>query len=120
MILVFGASGNIGGQLVSILSADGVPAIAVTRAMSLPRPLPGIRWVQADLSEPSSIEGLFAAVDRMFLLTGNHPDMARLQITAIEAAAKAHVQSVVKLSALGASDHTSCRLAGPTTRQKRR
>jgi uncharacterized protein YbjT (DUF2867 family) len=32
--------------------------------------------------------------------------MADLQITAIEAAAKAHVESVVKLSALGASDHT--------------
>ena len=41
----------------------------------------------------------------MFLLTGNHPDMARLQIRAIDAAASAGVEHVVKLSALGASDH---------------
>ena len=32
--------------------------------------------------------------------------MARLQITAIDAAAEAHVEQVVKLSALGASDHS--------------
>jgi len=106
MILVFGASGLIGGELISILSASGVPAIAVSRASSEAKPLPGIRWTQADLSEPDSLNGLFSGVSTVFLLTGNHPDMARLQITAIEAAANAHVQSVVKLSALGASDHT--------------
>lgn len=106
MILVFGASGLIGSELISILSASGVPAIAVSRASSEAKPLPGIRWTQADLSEPDSLNGLFSGVSTVFLLTGNHPDMARLQITAIEAAAKAHVQSVVKLSALGASDHT--------------
>jgi uncharacterized protein YbjT (DUF2867 family) len=68
--------------------------------------LPGIRWTQADLSEPASIDGLFSGVKAMFLLTGNDPDMARLQITAIAAAAGAGVESVVKLSALGASDHS--------------
>jgi uncharacterized protein YbjT (DUF2867 family) len=36
VILVFGASGNIGAELVSILSADGVPAIAVSRTISQP------------------------------------------------------------------------------------
>jgi len=29
MILVFGASGNIGGELISILSANSAPALAV-------------------------------------------------------------------------------------------
>ena len=105
MILVFGASGQIGGELISLLSAEGVPAVAVTRSSS-GRLLPGIRWVQADLSQPASIDGLFAGVESMFLLTGNHPDMARFQITAIQAAAAAGVDYVVKLSALGASDHT--------------
>src|SRR5262245_8019980 len=42
----------------------------------------------------------------MFLLTGNGPDLAALQITAIRAAAKSGVEYVVKLSALGASDHS--------------
>ena len=106
MILVFGATGTIGDELISILSSDGVPAIAVTRDSAPATPRPGIRWVQADLSVPASIGNLFSGVRSMFLLTGNHPDMARLQITAIEAAAGAGVEHVVKLSALGASDHS--------------
>ena len=40
MILVFGASGLIGSELISILSASGVPAIAVSRASSEAKPLP--------------------------------------------------------------------------------
>src|SRR5262245_8128191 len=42
----------------------------------------------------------------MFLLTGNGPDLATLQITAIRAAVKSGVEYVVKLSALGASSHS--------------
>ena len=106
MILVFGATGTVGNELISILSSDDVPAIAVTRGPAPPRPRRGVRWVQADLAAPASVEGLFSGVRSMFLLTGNHPDMARLQIAAIDAAARAHVEYVVKLSALGASDHS--------------
>jgi uncharacterized protein YbjT (DUF2867 family) len=106
VILVFGATGTIGDELVSILSSDGVSAIAVTRGPAPARSRPGTRWVQADLSAPGSIEDLFSGVRSMFLLTGNHPDMARLQITAIDVAARAGVEHVVKLSALGASDHS--------------
>ena len=106
MILVFGATGTVGNELISILSGDDVPAIAVTRGPAPPRPRRGVRWVQADLAAPASVEGLFSGVRSMFLLTGNHPDMARLQIAAIDAAARAHVEYVVKLSALGASDHS--------------
>src|SRR5262249_23316609 len=106
MILVFGATGTIGDELISILSSDGVSAIAVTRGPAPARLQPGIRWVRADLAAPESIEGLFSGVRSMFLLTGNHPDMARLQIAAIDAAARGGVEHVVKLSALGASDHS--------------
>jgi uncharacterized protein YbjT (DUF2867 family) len=45
-------------------------------------------------------------VNTLFLLTGNGADLATLQVDAIRAAASAGVESVVKLSALGASDHS--------------
>jgi len=106
MILVFGATGHIGGELISILSSEGVPSVAVTRAPSRERPLPGIRWAKADLAEPASVDGLLRDVKTMFLLTGNGADLATLQVTAIRAAAKAGVEYVVKLSALGASDRS--------------
>ena len=78
----------------------------MSRASSEAKPLPGIRWTQADLSEPDSLNGLFSGVsigvsaDRKSSRHGapaNHGDRG---------SRKAHVQSVVKLSALGASDHT--------------
>ena len=106
MILVFGATGQIGGELISLLAADGVTVRAVTRDRSQAPELPGLEWVKADLADPASLEGLFRGVKTMFLLTGNRPDMAALQITAIRAAADAGVEAVVKLSALGASDHS--------------
>ena len=106
MILVFGATGHIGGELISILSSEGVPSVAVTRAPSRERPLPGIRWAKADLAAPASVDGLLRDVKTMFLLTGNGADLATLQVTAIRAAAKAGVEYVVKLSALGASDRS--------------
>ncbi len=106
MILVFGATGHIGGDLISILSSQGVSAVAVARAPERARPLPGIRWAKADLAEPASINGVFGGVKTMFLLTGNGPDLAALQVTAIRAAVKSGVEYVVKLSALGASSHS--------------
>lgn len=106
MLLVFGATGRIGGELISILSSERVPSVAATRAPEQARPLPGIRWAKADLAKPASMEGLLGGVKTMFLLTGNGPDLAALQVAAIRAAAKSGVEYVVKLSALGASDHS--------------
>jgi uncharacterized protein YbjT (DUF2867 family) len=106
MILVFGATGHIGGELISILSSEGVPTVAVTRTPERAPLLRRIRWAKADLAEPASIDGLLGGVKTMFLLTPNGPDLAALQITAIRAAAKAGVEYVVKLSALGASEHS--------------
>ena len=106
MMLVFGATGHVGGELLSILSSQGVSAVAVARVPERARPLPGIKWVKGDLSDPASLDGLFDGVKTMFLLTGNGPDLATLQLTAIRAAAKSGVEYVVKLSALGASNHS--------------
>src|SRR5262245_10104508 len=106
LILVFGATGHIGGELLSILSSQGVSAVAVARAPERARPLPGIKWAKGDLANPASIDGVFAGVKTMFLLTGNGPDLADLQMTAIRAAATSGVEYVVKLSALGASSHS--------------
>jgi uncharacterized protein YbjT (DUF2867 family) len=118
VILVFGATGHIGRELISILSSEGVPTIAVARAPERARPLPGIRWAKADLADPASIDGLLGGVETMFLLTGNGPDLGALQATAIRAAAKSGVEYVVKLSALGASPfevaHRSRPLRGRT------
>ena len=78
---------------------------------------PGIRLVQADVSAPASMDGVFSGVKSMFLLTGNHPDMSRLQITA-DRGSWGGVEHVVKLSALGAFDHAKLPIRRAITKQK--
>jgi uncharacterized protein YbjT (DUF2867 family) len=102
MILVTGATGNIGSNVLRRLSDAGVETRALSRDPSRGEALPHVEWVQADLSDPATLPPAFEGVDRLFLLTGNTRPMARLQKTAIDEAVAARVDHVVKLSARGA------------------
>ena len=106
MIVVTGATGHIGTELVRLLSAKNVSVRAVTRDPDRARPLRGVDWVQGDLADADSLPGLFRGASQMFLLTSNSEDMRVLQVNAIQAARTAGVAHVVKGSALGASDHS--------------
>ena len=104
--VVTGATGHIGRELVHLLSARGVRTRAVARHPDQRDALPGVEWVAADLARRENLADVFAGADRLFLNTGNTEDMVRLQKNAIEAARRAAVKHVVKLSALGATDHS--------------
>src|SRR5712692_3802751 len=106
MIVVTGATGHIGSELVRLLSGKGLSVRAVTRDPHRAQLLPGVEWVEGDLRDAPSLAGLFRGADRMFLLTSNSEDMRTLQVNAIQAARVAGVAHVVKGSALGASDHS--------------
>jgi len=106
MIVVSGASGTIGGELLRLLAARGVPARALSRDPPAGEPLPGIEWRTADLADREALPGALEGAGRLFLLTGNSADMVGLQKNAIRAALDAGVRHVVKLSALGATDHS--------------
>lgn len=105
-ILVTGATGRIGGHLVRVLSERGVETRALSRDPAQGEELPGVAWVEGDLAEPSGLDAAFEGVERLFLLTGNGEAMVRLQKNALRAAREAGVLHGVKLSALGASDHS--------------
>jgi len=102
MILVTGATGNIGSEVLRQLSAAGVETRALSRDPSRGEALPNVEWVQADLAEPETLSSVFEGIDRLFLLTGNVRSMAQLQKNAIDEAGAAEVDHVVKLSARGA------------------
>jgi uncharacterized protein YbjT (DUF2867 family) len=106
MVVVTGATGHIGLELVRLLSARGVRTRAIARRPDPRAPLPGVEWVAADLARRDHLADLFVGADRLFLNTGNTDDMVRLQKNAIDAARAASVKHVVKLSALGATDHS--------------
>jgi uncharacterized protein YbjT (DUF2867 family) len=93
LILVTGATGNVGGELVQALAHAGQPVRALTRS-GTPRGLPsGVQTAVGDLSRPGSLAGALAGVSGIFLLPG-FADMAGL-LTVI---AKAGAERVVLLS----------------------
>ena len=106
MILLTGATGTIGRELLRLLSKQGAEVKALSRNPPENQSLPGVTWAAADLADRESLPDIFAGAERLFLLTGNIENMVPLQKNAIRAAEEAEISHIVKLSALGASDHS--------------
>ena len=111
IITVIGSTGNIGHELVNLLSDAGASIRAVLRNFSKARRLPGVVWLQADMNDETLLDSALAGTDRLFLLTGNRPGFGQTQIQVIRAAERLGVKHVVKLSALGATPRTKSPLA---------
>ena len=106
MIVVTGSSGTIGSELVRLLAAAGADTRAIyRRAESAARPADAT-FFRADLAEPVQAEAALAGASSLFLLTGNEPGFLQVQLTVVDAARRRAIRHIVKLSALGASDHS--------------
>jgi uncharacterized protein YbjT (DUF2867 family) len=103
MILVTGATGLNGSALVHRLSAQGVPVRAlvhsVTRAAGISA-LSQVEIVEGDMARPETLIGALRGVDRAMLISSSDPAMLEVQSNFIEAAKKAGVTHVVKLSGI--------------------
>ncbi len=106
MILVTGGTGEVGSEVLRLLSQAGIPARALTRNLQKAQTLPGITWVAGDLAKPETLATAFEGVKTVFLLTHYFEDMVALQQNAIAAARAAGITHVVKVSAFAASDHS--------------
>jgi uncharacterized protein YbjT (DUF2867 family) len=95
MILVTGATGNIGRELADALAARGEQVRALVRTAGDPRPaLPsGVQPVAGDLNSPASMRAALAGVRGLFLLPG-YQNMAGT----LAEARQAGVQHVVLIS----------------------
>jgi uncharacterized protein YbjT (DUF2867 family) len=104
MIVITGATGNVGRPLTQSLVAAGHPVTAVTRGQSAGLPSgPGITGVAADLTDPAAARVLapaLAGAEALFLLvpgTGAGVDATAL----VDAAGAAGIRRVVLLSSQG-------------------
>ena len=108
MILITGATGTVGSEVVKGLSAQGVPVRAVTRdprKVNANRP-PHVQVVQGDFEDAESMRRACAGVDRAFLLTNSTERAEQQQIGFTRVAHESGVRHIVKLSQLHA-DATS-------------
>lgn len=97
MIVVTGATGNVGRTLVRTLAEDRVPVTAVARRISGTDVPPGVRAVAGDLAEPDGLRGAFEGAEALFLLVAGEAPYDILDV-----AKAAGIRRVVLLSSQGA------------------
>src|SRR5260370_5973508 len=103
MILVTGATGLNGSELVRRLSAKGVPVRALVRSAARAKglsSLPMVEIVEGDMARPETLVGALRGVDRAMLISSSDPMMLEVQSNFIEAAKKAGVKHIVKLAGI--------------------
>ncbi len=101
MILVTGANGLSGSELVRRLSARGVPVRALVRSAVKAQgisSLPKVEIVEGDMARPETLTSALRGVERAMLISSSDPTMLEVQSSFINAARKAGVAHVVKLS----------------------
>jgi uncharacterized protein YbjT (DUF2867 family) len=105
MILVTGATGNVGAEIAGMLAASGHPVRAMSRRPHDARVPDGVEVVYGDAADPAGLDDAFRGADRAFLMTAQQVGSAPRpthDINLAEAARRAGVTHVVKLSVYGA------------------
>jgi uncharacterized protein YbjT (DUF2867 family) len=101
-ILVTGATGTVGSQVVKQLTAIGADVRAAVRSTSKAVVMHEVPLVEFDLNKPETVEAAFEDIDKVFLATPLVANMVELDTMTIEAAKKAGVTHIVRLSVMGA------------------
>lgn len=105
MILITGARGTNGIEIVKLLAGSGVPCRALVRntqkAAALAA-LPKVGIVGGDLARPETLAPAVEGVDKALLCSSIGPNLVELQGNFIRAAKRAGVRHVVKFSGMDA------------------
>jgi uncharacterized protein YbjT (DUF2867 family) len=101
MILITGATGTIGGEVVRQLADAGERVRAMTRDPSRADIRAGAEVVRADFDDASSLERAVDGASAVFLATAPGPAVPRHDTAMLAVARAAGVAKIVKLSAIG-------------------
>jgi len=104
MMVLTGATGQVGGEVLRRLVHRDVPVRALVRDPMKAEVMrrSGVGTVEGDFAEPATLDRALEGADAMFLQCANVPEQVELESNAVDAAVRAGVRRVVKLSILGA------------------
>jgi uncharacterized protein YbjT (DUF2867 family) len=101
MILVSGATGTVGGSVVRLLAERDIPVRAMTRNPDQARVPDGVAAVRADFADPGSLDAAVQGASALLLIAPPGPEQPAHDRALVDAAARAGVPRLVKLSAIG-------------------
>ncbi|MEU4548472.1 SDR family oxidoreductase [Nonomuraea dietziae] len=102
MILITGATGTIGSEVLRQLAERGERVRPMARDLSKL----SVEGVRGDFADPGSLERALEGVDSVLLVTAFGKDLAQHDLALVEAARRAGIRKVVKISALGTGEST--------------
>ena len=105
MILVTGATGHVGSELVRLLAKQGAPARALVHSPDKAAPIQhlGLETALGDFEQPDTLDVAMKGCDQVFLLAPPTPRQSQQEQHVIDAARRAGVGHVVKQSVPWAS-----------------
>lgn len=102
MILITGASGNVGREVLKQIARTGVPVRAAFQSVSKASVAPsGVELVTMDYNQPETVKAALKGVDRVFLVGPPTSDLPAMERRAVDEIKRAGVKQVVKLGAMG-------------------
>ena len=102
-ILVTGATGNIGGEIVRLLKEKNADFVAATNTRSID----GVDSVALNFADTQSLEKAMQGVSTLFMVLANHPDMITWGKNVIDTAKKCGVKHIVRSSGSLADGNSS-------------
>ena len=103
--LIIGGTGQVGRELISLLTKTGTPTRALVRStqQATLQESELLQLMKGDLSVPASLEKPLEGIQRVFLLTRDQPQQGKLESEFIEQAKQSGVTKIVKSSAFAAA-----------------
>jgi uncharacterized protein YbjT (DUF2867 family) len=110
-ILLTGATGNVGSQLAKKLDALKVPFRALVRSRDndVLKDLSHAEIVTGDLADEASLVTALQGIEKAFLLTNSSEQAEQLQLNFVNAAYRAGIKHIVKLSQFAAKEQSPVR-----------
>ena len=111
MILIVGATGLVGSATLRQLTGRGVSVRALVRSPEKAATLagPGVETIVGDLEQPGSLDAALDGVTRALIISPLNPHQVEWQGNFVEAARRAGVVHIVKLSGLGTAPDSPLR-----------